>query len=198
MKIDNKTIGLIVAVILIAAVIFFLFSTREQRPEGTGLIDDQTPNQAPDEVELEIGSQIGQLAPDFALEDSDGNIVKLSDFRGDKSVLINVWAAWCPFCVDEIPDIELAAQKYNDDLVVLFINRGESKSVAFDYLATGLREPIEIKSPILFDPAEDVYRGYNSFGMPVSFFIDKDGIIRDKKSGFMIPTERIENLLSFS
>ena len=52
-------------------------------------------------------------APDFTVLDYDGNEVKLSDYKG-KPVVLNFWATWCFYCKEEMPDFNLAYEKYPD------------------------------------------------------------------------------------
>ena len=73
-------------------------------------------------------AQVGNLAPDFQLDNLDGKPVALSDLKG-KPVLLNFWATWCPPCRDEMPYIQEIYDEWSDEgLVVLAINYGESAS----------------------------------------------------------------------
>ncbi|MBI4174225.1 MAG: DUF3179 domain-containing protein [Candidatus Aenigmarchaeota archaeon] len=121
------------------------------------------------------GFQTGELAPDFTLQTPDGRSVSLSDFRG-APVIINFWASWCPFCVDEMPLLERAAQESGARLV--FINLQESRETAMNFA-----DKLGIKSPIALDPEADAKKKYNVFTQPVTYFIDANGVIVDKKFG---------------
>ena len=57
------------------------------------------------EANLETGILKGQLAPDFALTDLQGNTVGLTNLKG-KKVLVNFWATWCPPCRVEMPHMK--------------------------------------------------------------------------------------------
>ena len=71
--------------------------------------------------------QIGSIAPDFTLPDVDGKPVSLSSFRG-KYVLVDFWAAWCPDCRKENPNIVAAWEKFKDkNFAVLGVSLDRNK-----------------------------------------------------------------------
>lgn len=121
----------------------------------------------------------GEMAPDFALPDLDGAVVRLSDFRG-KPVLVNFWATWCGPCKREMPEIEEAYARANGELVVLAVNvEGTAPDLA-RRLARDFRDELNLTFPIVLDsPDNAVFNQYRLKGLPDSFFIDRDGVIRD-------------------
>lgn len=166
---------LFLAILLIVAVIIIVqkpFSIKEE--SQLGIIK-------PEIGEVNVGLNVGNKAPNFALEDVSGDVAKLSDFKG-KILFVNFWASWCPFCVDEMPDIQNAAKKFNN-VQVLFINRGEKPETGSVYLKNRL--PVKIDYPILWDPDEKVSKTYILYGMPVSYILDENGVIKFRKFGSM-------------
>ena len=63
-------------------------------------------------------------APAFSYEDFSDNPVTLTDFPG-KIAVVNSWATWCPFCVNELPDFVTLQREFENDIVVIAVNRGE-------------------------------------------------------------------------
>jgi thiol-disulfide isomerase/thioredoxin len=112
-------------------------------------------------------------APDFALRDLDGNIVKLSDFRGEKNVILNFWATWCSPCKVEMPDLEEIYLTYGKDLVILGVDIQEPIGEIHEFL----NEEILVTYPILLDTEGLVTLGYNIFAQPTTYFISKEGTI---------------------
>ena len=83
-------------------------------------------------------------ASDFKLQDLNGKIVKLSDFKG-KAVLIDFWATWCPPCREAIPGIEKLHKNYGGKgLVVLSISldEGDWDSVKSFVTEHGITYPV--------------------------------------------------------
>ena len=65
--------------------------------------------------------EAGSVAKDFEMRDRDGNLVKLSDFKG-KLVYMDIWATWCGPCVEEIPNMEKLYQYYKNDPRILLVS----------------------------------------------------------------------------
>ena len=120
--------------------------------------------------------QQGFLAPDFELKTTGGETVKLSDLRG-KPVLVNLWATWCPPCRAEMPAIEKVYNEYKDQgLVVLAVNMTYQDTSANIAPFAG---EYGLTFPILIDETGLVGSGYQLRSLPSSFFIGRDGIIKE-------------------
>ena len=120
--------------------------------------------------------QQGFLAPDFELQTTTGETVKLSDLRG-QAVLVNLWATWCPPCRAEMPAIEKIHNEYKDDgLVVLAVNMTyqDTRSNIAPFM-----EEYDLTFPVLLDETGQVGSAYQLRSLPSSFFIGRDGIIQE-------------------
>jgi len=135
------------------------------------------------------GSIRGKLAPDFTLSDLEGNPVSLSDFRG-KTVLINFWATWCPPCRSEMPAIKSVYQEYKDKGVeVIGVDLKESENAVREFIEEG-----GYNWTFVLDGDGSVSRDYRITGIPESFFVTREGIIREMHIGPM-SAETIEEKL---
>ncbi len=133
--------------------------------------------------------EVGKAAPQFALRSPDGEVVQLSDFKG-QVVWINFWATWCGPCRRELPDIEQLAVEFEDDgLVVLALNQGESGKTATDFW-----EELGLDLPVLLDSDGKVSDQYRLIGLPNNYFIDKDGVLQAFQHGFLTEGQMREKL----
>ncbi|MBI2980578.1 MAG: redoxin domain-containing protein [Chloroflexi bacterium] len=124
--------------------------------------------------------KVGYLAPDFTLLDLKGNQVRLSDLRG-KTVFLNFWATWCPPCRAEMPEIEALYQEYNDkDVIIVGIDLLEPENVVGEFV-----ESNGYSWTFVIDTTGEVGNKYRVTGIPASFFVDKDGVIRAMVVGAM-------------
>jgi peroxiredoxin len=130
-------------------------------------------------VSLDVAPQIGKLAPAFSLADVNGKKVNLSDYNG-KVILINFWATFCGPCKAEMPSLNnLFLALKNDGLIVLAISTDDSEKPVQSFI-----KEKAIAFPVLMDKDQEVYFDqYGVLGLPTSFLIDRDGIIREKIRG---------------
>jgi peroxiredoxin len=118
-------------------------------------------------------------APNFSLPDLDGKMVSLSDYRG-KVVLLNIWATWCPPCVEEMPSMEKLYQELQGEgFEILAVSIDESG--AQDVLP--FMQKHKLSFPALTDSKGAIKNLYQTTGVPESFIIDKDGILVEKVIG---------------
>ena len=137
-------------------------------------------------------ARIGELAPDFQLPNMEGQIIPLSDFRGEP-VLVNFWASWCGPCRAEMPYIQEVYEGWLEQgLVVLTINQGESLSTVENFMQSG-----NYSFPVLLDTQGQVANQYGILGTPTTFFIDGDGIIQATRIGPFLSKADIEMMLSY-
>lgn len=123
-------------------------------------------------------ARTGATAPNFVLPDYDQRAVYLDQFEGHV-VFVNFWASWCTFCEQEMPDIIDLAERFPDDLVVLAVNRGESRGTAKGW--SDRRDFPDLPNVHwLLDEREDVVDEYRVGGMPQSFFIDATGTVHQE------------------
>ena len=134
---------------------------------------------------------VGEPAPDFTLQNLDGESVSLSDFEG-RPVLINFWNTGCPPCRGEMPYLqEVYDERRDTELVLLTINIGQSVSTVEAFL-----EENNLALPVLLDSDGAVTQRYGMPGIPTTFFIDRDGILRAKVIGAFPTKAAIDRRLS--
>jgi cytochrome c biogenesis protein CcmG, thiol:disulfide interchange protein DsbE len=120
--------------------------------------------------------QVGFLAPGLTLTDLNGQSVSLSDHQG-QVVLLNFWASWCPPCRAEMPAIQQVYQSYQDQgLVVLAVDATYQDAPASVRTFLG---SFEHSFTILRDERAEANRLYAVNSLPTTFFIGRDGVIRD-------------------
>jgi peroxiredoxin len=135
------------------------------------------------------GIAVGGKAPDFTLTDLAGSSISLRGYIG-KPVLINFWKIDCPYCIEEMPYLESVYEDNQDDLVLLTINVADSAGAVKQFLAAN-----GFSLPVLIDSDQQVTQDYAVIGTPTSFFIDRNGIIKDKVVGGFPDKASIESRL---
>lgn len=146
-----------------------------------------TPSIGGEYSSLNLGSsgegapKVGEPAPGFQLLDLEGEVTRLEAFRG-RPVLINFWATWCVPCRKETPDLVALQAEWGDTVQILGVNYYESADVA-----RGFVDEFSINYPTPLDSYGEVTGSYKLRGLPETFFLDGQGIIRDHRIGQLDP-----------
>jgi peroxiredoxin len=128
------------------------------------------------------GLDVGQLAPDFELSKVGGGSLRLSDLRGHP-VWVNFWAPWCPACRTEIPRIEgFWLGRQADGLIVLGVGVRDTPDAFRSYAAE-----VGATYPLVMDLDGKVAERYRALALPVHYWLDRDGIVRDWAFGELPP-----------
>jgi peroxiredoxin len=134
--------------------------------------------------EGKVGLARSMIAPDFKLNDTEGNEHNLSDYRG-KVVIVDFWATWCPPCVVEIPHFVKFHNKYNEKgLVILGLSLDTDNRRLKDFM-----EENNMEYPVLVKVGK-VSVKYAVKGIPTAYLIDKEGKIAEKFVGYAPGSEK--------
>lgn len=135
--------------------------------------------------------EMGSKAPDFTLETPDGRSLSLSDFRG-KTVLLNFWATWCIPCLQEMPHFQaIYNERSNEGVAILAIDLQESASTVKSFVASH-----GFTFHVLLDKQAEVAEKYClPSAIPVTLFINTEGIIKARKIGSFQNQGEIESML---
>ena len=132
-------------------------------------------------------ARVGNLAPDRSWVTPQGDILRLAALRG-RPVVLNFWATWCVPCRTELPEFDAIAAE-NPDVRMLAIDLQEDAATVKAYVE---RLNLRALVPVL-DPDGAAARGYGVMGLPTTFFIDADGVIRHVEVGGTLTREHLRS-----
>lgn len=141
-----------------------------------------------DDAQITPNLVVGEPAPPLEGPELDGGRVALEDYRG-RVVLVNVWASWCYPCRQEYPVLEEAATALEPrGLSVLGINTQDKVKNARDFL-----EELGGKAyPSILDPNGYIAVAWATSGVPETFVIDPEGLVRERLVG-VVTTQWVNN-----
>lgn len=120
-------------------------------------------------------------AVDFTVYDAEGNAVSLSSLEG-KITIVNFWATWCGFCVQEMPDFQKIYDEYGDQINMMMVNvtdgQRETKESAMAYV-----EEKGYTFPVYYDTDSSASYSYGVNALPTTLLISADGYIAAYANG---------------
>jgi peroxiredoxin len=126
-----------------------------------------------------VGNNVGNSAPDFSLKNLNGKRDGLSNYKG-QVVVLNVWATWCGPCRIEMPFLESLYRRFRSEgfaVLAVSIDKGSDKAVK------SFVDEYQLSFPVLLDTDEQVERLYPAFSVPVTYVIDKAGLVVARVDG---------------
>jgi peroxiredoxin len=127
------------------------------------------------------GWRVGDLAYDFTISDLEGKPHRLKDMRGKNVVHLVFWATWCMPCIEEIPHLRDAYDRFRDQGFEIY-----GVVVAMNQTKEGVRsfaERNKMPYPILWDGDLKVMNRYRVDMIPQNFLIGRDGVIQYAGAG---------------
>ena len=145
-----------------------------EEPETPTTPSDDTPS---DDTPSDDAPPAGEhttvnTAPDFTVLDGEGNERKLSEFFG-KPIVLNFWATWCGYCVQEMPDFDQAA-KDHPEVTFMMVNVTDGERETVEKAKAFIAEQ-GFTFPVYYDTTLQAAMTYGASGLPKSVFIDADG-----------------------
>lgn len=188
--------SLVLPVVIVATIVGGLYYVEQGRgggeraADGLGVValpaGSNTTGRSP-------ATDVGRAAPDFVLETVDGGRLRLSDLRG-KPLLVNFWASWCTPCRKEMPEIVRAyGERHGSGLEVVAVDLQEN-----DDEVRRFADEFGMAFPVVIDRTGgvgDAWRiGGPIQGIPSSYFVDGEGIVRARVFGPLTRETLAENL----
>lgn len=136
---------------------------------------------------------VGSSLPPLTLPVLGGGDANIRSLRG-KDVLLNVWATWCGPCRREMPALAQLSRGMGRRLTVVAIDQGEDPAVVKKYV-----NQFKVDFPVYVDQTQQVGTIFHLVGLPSSFFIDKNGVVRDAVDGemtYQMMTEKANRLVA--
>lgn len=165
---------LFVAVIAVASVLYDGLSSQVTSPE------EAAPTTAVTDTTLPTADR---AAADFAVQTGDGSTVRLSEQLG-KPIVLNFWATWCGYCVEELPAFEEMYRSHGDEVTFMMINATDDRRETVEAVEAFLAAN-GYTFPVYYDVTAEAASAYGAYSIPLTVFIGADGQVAYVRRGAM-------------
>jgi thiol-disulfide isomerase/thioredoxin len=129
---------------------------------------------------------IAQPVPDFTLATLDGGTVRLPDLSG-QVVFLNFWATWCTPCQAEMPALQALQDAHPAEVRVLAVTNPDDGQTKADIRA--FMADYDLTLTVALSTDLDLYRRFGVYQIPVTYLLDRDGVIRYRHLGELRPDD---------
>jgi cytochrome c biogenesis protein CcmG, thiol:disulfide interchange protein DsbE len=181
--VSNLSKGCIFAFLIgIGVVAYFIFFGIEPKVEASIYTSASVENYLdhPPDIDTSTIAARGRQAVDFTYATIDNRVISLSDYFGQKYIIIDFWATWCPPCQMELPELEEFFQDRGDEVQIIAVSSEEAEAVTDIYQCI---QEKAITFPVFHDPSGSIDKVYPHDAIPFLVLIDKDGILRATYTG---------------
>jgi len=165
-----------ILVLAVAAVFIGVVTWMVDRPADNGitLLPGQAPAGAPPSP--------GDVLPDFSATATDGSTISIAGLKG-QPVWLTFGASWCADCRAEATDLQATYTKYKaQGLAVVGVFIEEGQAAVLDYA-----KRVGFTFPMVADPQSKIADQYRVYGIPIHFFVGRDGRVREVRIGRLTP-----------
>jgi peroxiredoxin len=122
---------------------------------------------------------LGDPAPAFRTQRLGGGDVDFPSSAAGRPLVIRFWADWCKYCEPEMKAIDAVYRRHQDKgLEVFAINAGQDKPAVAAFIGK-----LGVTYPVLLDESSSIAKRYGVVGLPTTYFVDAQGVVRGKVIG---------------
>lgn len=138
-----------------------------------------TPRSSPPSWPRSGGPPPTSPSPSFPLPGGVGEAFRLADHLGKRPIVLNFWASWCyPACYEEAPILEASWRRHREEVLFVGVNTQDKQEEALRFIAQ-----FGLTFPQVYDPRGRVGVDYGMYGVPETFFIDREGRVLARHAG---------------
>lgn len=170
-------LALVLVVLIGGAYVLYGRLSADARPDNlSAQTPTETESQMPQGSDAPAETEPSKVeAPDFTVENADGEEVKLSDYVG-KPIVLNFWASWCSPCKSEMPEFNEAWEELDGEVQFLMVNMTDGSRETVD-TAKEYVEGQGFSFPVFFDTGSEAAMAYSAYSLPTTYFIDAEGYV---------------------
>ncbi len=174
----------LVALIAVGAIAYQMLNTAKtpapsSEPLSAGTAEVGAPGEAAEQPE--------NHGPTVYTE--DGSPKTLLELADSKPLVINIWATWCPYCVQEMPDFKELYQEYGDRVSFAFVNATDGRRETVEGAASWLRDNDFAELPAYYDTSYEASAAFGARTLPTTAIVSADGQLISSAPGAIDPTQ---------